>query len=64
MDAASCSSARQGFKARLLILLAVLVGLSGAIYWRSRATKVDHSNVNDEWSGGVALAEPEPAAAA
>jgi len=48
----------------VFILLAVLVGLSGAIYWRSRATKVDHSNVNDEWSGGVALAEPEPAAAA
>ena len=48
----------------VFILLAVLVGLSGAIYWRSRATKVDHSNVNDEWSGGVAPAEPEPAAAA
>ena len=47
----------------VFILLAVLVGLSGAIYWRSRATKVDHSNVNDEWTGGVAPAEPEPAAA-
>ena len=46
------------------ILLAVLAGLSGAIYRRSRATKVDHNNVNDEWSGGVAPAEPEPAAAA
>ena len=48
----------------VIILLAVLAGLSGVIYWRSRATKVDHSNVNDEWSGGVAPAEPEPAAAA
>ena len=48
----------------VIILLAVLTGLSGAIYWRSRATKVDHSNVNDEWSGGDAPAEPEPAAAA
>jgi inorganic phosphate transporter, PiT family len=48
----------------VIILLAVLAGLAGAIYWRSRATKVDHSNVNDEWSGGVAPAESEPAAAA
>jgi inorganic phosphate transporter, PiT family len=48
----------------VIILLAVLTGLSGAIYWRSRAAKVDHSNVNDEWSGGDAPAEPEPAAAA
>jgi hypothetical protein len=51
-------------KVKEAILLAVLGGLSGAIYWRSRATKVDHSNVNDEWPGGVAPAEPEPAAAA
>jgi PiT family inorganic phosphate transporter len=44
----------------LLILLAVVA----VIYWRSRASKVDHNNVNDEWPGGVALSEPEPAAAA
>ena len=48
----------------MIILLAILASLSGAIYWRSRATKVDHSNVNDDWSGGVAPSEPEPAAAA
>jgi len=48
----------------VIILLAVLAGLSGAIYLRSRANKVDHNNVNDEWSGGVAPSEPEPAAAA
>src|SRR5579859_707472 len=44
----------------LLILLAVVA----AIYWKSRATKVDHNNVNDEWSGGVTPAERQPAAAA
>ncbi|HVT68121.1 MAG TPA: inorganic phosphate transporter [Trebonia sp.] len=43
-----------------LILLALL---SGFIYWRSRATKVDHKNVNAEWTGSVAPAE-EPAATA
>jgi len=48
----------------VIILLAILAGLCLAIYWRSRATKVDHSNVNDEWTGGVAPAESEPAAAA
>jgi PiT family inorganic phosphate transporter len=48
----------------VIILLAILAGLSLAIYWRSRATKVDHSNVNDEWTGGVVPAESEPAAAA
>src|ERR1700733_313153 len=44
----------------LLILLAVVA----VIYWRSRANKVDHNNVNDEWTGSAAPAEPEPAAAA
>jgi inorganic phosphate transporter, PiT family len=44
----------------LLILLAVVA----VIYWRSRGSKVDHNNVNDEWQGGVAPSEPEPAAAA
>jgi PiT family inorganic phosphate transporter len=43
-----------------LIVLAVLCGL---IYYRSRATKVDHKNVNAEWAGTAASVEPEPAAA-
>ena len=47
----------------VIILLAILTGLSLAIYLRSRATKVDHNNVNDQWTGG-APSEPEPAAAA
>ncbi len=48
----------------MIVDLIVLLALSGVIYWRSRATKVDHNNVNDEWTGGVAPTEPEPAAAA
>ena len=41
----------------------ILVAVAGLIYFRSRASKVDHNNVNEEWTGGVAP-EPEPAAAA
>ncbi len=47
----------------VIVDLITLVAISGVIYWRSRASKVDHNNVNDEWTGGVAPAEPEPAAA-
>jgi inorganic phosphate transporter, PiT family len=45
----------------ILIILAVLVAF---IYYRSRKTKVDHNNVNAEWTGTVTPAEPEPAQAA
>jgi PiT family inorganic phosphate transporter len=44
-----------------IILLAAVAGL---IYWRSRKTKIDHTNVNQEWVGTVVTAEPEPAVAA
>jgi inorganic phosphate transporter, PiT family len=44
--------------------LVILIAIATTIYLRSRKTKVDHNNVNDEWTGGVAPAEPEPAAAA
>jgi len=47
----------------VVIDLLILVAVSAFIYWRSRATKVDHNNVNDEWTGSVAPAEPQPAAA-
>jgi PiT family inorganic phosphate transporter len=43
----------------LLILLAVVA----VIYWRSRASKVDHKNVNDDWQGSATPSQPEPAAA-
>jgi len=48
----------------VIIDLIVLAALSGLIYRRSRASKVDHNNVNAEWTGTVTPAEPEPAAAA
>ena len=35
----------------VIIDLVILAALSGVIYWRSRATKVDHNNVNAEWTG-------------
>jgi inorganic phosphate transporter, PiT family len=47
----------------VIVILIVLAVLSGLIYWRSRGSKVDHNNVNAEWTGGVAPA-PEPATAA
>jgi PiT family inorganic phosphate transporter len=43
-----------GGTAGVIVDLVVLAGLCGFIYWRSRATKVDHNNVNAEWSGTVA----------
>jgi PiT family inorganic phosphate transporter len=48
----------------VIVLLIVLVAISAVIYRRSRGNKVDHNNVNEEWTGSVAPAEPEPAAAA
>src|SRR3984893_5656942 len=38
----------------VIIDLIILAALSGFIFWRSRATKVDHNNVNSEWTGRVA----------
>jgi inorganic phosphate transporter, PiT family len=48
----------------VIVVLIILAGLGAVIFWRSRATKVDHNNVNAEWTGTVAPTEPEPAAAA
>jgi PiT family inorganic phosphate transporter len=48
----------------VIIDIVVLAAIAGFIYWRSRGSKVDPNNVNDEWTGSVAPAEPEPAAAA
>src|SRR5689334_23610844 len=38
-----------GGSAGVIVDLLLLVALSGVIYWRSRASKVDHHNVNAEW---------------
>ncbi len=47
----------------VVVDLVILAALSGLIYWRSRGSKVDPSNVNAEWTGSVAPAEA-PAATA
>jgi len=52
-----------GGTAGVVIDLLVLLAIVAVIYWRSRASKVDHSNVNDDWTGSPASAEPQPAAA-
>ena len=48
----------------VIVVLIILAAVAGTIYWRSRKNKVDHNNVNDDWTGSVAPAEPETAAAA
>jgi PiT family inorganic phosphate transporter len=53
-----------GSTAGVVVDLIILLAVATAIYLRSRKSKVDHNNVNDEWDGPVAPAEPEPAAAA
>jgi PiT family inorganic phosphate transporter len=47
----------------VIIDLIILLAVVALIYWRSRASKVDHKNVNAEWTGTVTPAEPQPAAA-
>ena len=49
----------------VVVVLLVLAALCGVIYWRSRQTKVDHKNVNSEWTGGVSPDQvtSQPAAA-
>jgi PiT family inorganic phosphate transporter len=41
----------------VIVDVLILLAISGFIFWRSRATKVDHNNVNAEWTGSVAPAE-------
>ena len=38
--------------------------VSAVIYARSRSSKVNHTNVNDEWTALDTPAEPQPIAAA
>jgi inorganic phosphate transporter, PiT family len=37
----------------VIVVLVLLAALAGYIYLRSRKTKVDHKNVNSEWTGRV-----------
>ena len=48
----------------VVVDLILLAALAGFIYYRSRGSKVDPSNVNAEWTGGVAPAEPAETVAA
>jgi PiT family inorganic phosphate transporter len=52
-----------GGTAGVLVDLVILLAVVAVIYWRSRASKVDHTNVNAEWTGTVTPAEPQPATA-
>jgi PiT family inorganic phosphate transporter len=47
----------------VIIDLIILLAVVAVIYWRSRVNKVDHNNVNDEWTGSVTPSEPQPAVA-
>ena len=47
----------------VIVILLILAALAAAIYWKSRGNKVDHNNVNGEWTGSVAPQEPARAAA-
>jgi PiT family inorganic phosphate transporter len=53
-----------GGTAGVIVDLLILVAVSALIYARSRAFKVNHANVNDEWTGLVTPAEPQLKAAA
>jgi inorganic phosphate transporter, PiT family len=52
-----------GGRTGVIIILIILAALVAVIYWRSRGNKVDHNNVNAEWTGTVTPTENEPAAA-
>jgi PiT family inorganic phosphate transporter len=56
-----------GGNAGVIVDLVILIAVAGTIYYRSRGSRVGHDNVNAEWAGTVAPAEPEhedePAAA-
>jgi PiT family inorganic phosphate transporter len=55
-----------GGMAGALVVFALLVLASGAMYLRSRTGKIDHENVNDDWDGSPdpATVTPVPAVAA
>ena len=52
-----------GGLAGVIVDVVILIAIAATIFIRSRKTAVSASNVNDEWTGGVAPSEPEPAAA-
>jgi len=47
-----------GGLAGALVIFVILLAAAGYLYLRSRRTPIDHTNVNDEWQGGVQPAAP------
>lgn len=47
-----------------IVIFAILLGLSGYMYWHSKKEPIDHNNVNDEWEGTPSAGQPVPAGAA
>jgi PiT family inorganic phosphate transporter len=43
-----------------LAVFILLVLAAGAMYWRSRSIRVDHHNVNDDWSVAAAPEDRVP----
>jgi PiT family inorganic phosphate transporter len=52
-----------GGNAGVIVDFVLLLAVVAAIYLRSRQNKVNHENVNDEWTGSVAPEVAEPVAA-
>jgi PiT family inorganic phosphate transporter len=52
-----------GGDAGVIVDLVLLVGVAAFIYIRSRRSRVGHDNVNSDWTGSVAPAEPSATAA-
>jgi PiT family inorganic phosphate transporter len=52
-----------GGTAGVVVVFALLAALAAAFYLRSRASAVHPGNVNEDWSGELAPARPEPVAA-
>jgi PiT family inorganic phosphate transporter len=50
-----------GGAAGVTVVLAILVAAATAMFLRSRRTPINPQNVNAEWQGGLAPAEPAPA---
>jgi PiT family inorganic phosphate transporter len=53
-----------GHTTGVIVVLVILAAVAATVYLRSRGSKVNHNNVNEDWTGSTVLAEPEPAAAA
>ncbi|HEY5844399.1 MAG TPA: inorganic phosphate transporter [Mycobacterium sp.] len=47
----------------ILVGIAVLVAMAGAIYLQSRKAPINHNNVNDEWEGGLTAGTGAPVVA-